>query len=412
MREKRIDIHNYEDRLRRAVRFLKNHPSILEENKTKILAFIDHVKAEGLSLARQVSYTQWLTTVAAALPSGRRFEEMTKQDVERLAADLNSRNWRDSTKENHRQAIKKLWRWLNNLPPGEDPPETKWMKVGKGKGRQFLPEELLSREEAKKLIEAAEHPRDRAYVAATDESGARPEELLSARIRSVQFDQYGAVLIVGGKTGGRRIRLITSAPHLAAWLDNHPQRDNPGSPLWVNIGTTRHGGIFDYNAARKLLRALAARAGIKKRVYPYLFRHSTATYLANFLTEAQMCEYFGWKQGSRMPAFYVHLSGRDVDNKMLELHGLKPKAEDGLILKVKVCPRCQFKNSPVSKFCNRCGVPLDLRIALETDIRIRTAEQVMESLLKDDEVKAFMAEKIRELGLVDKLAYSSCDRTT
>ena len=131
------------------------------------------------------------------------------------------------------------------------------MKIGKGKGRQFLPEELLSREEAKKLIEAAEHPRNRAYVAVTDESGARPQEILSARIRSVQFDQYGAVLIVGGKTGGRRIRLITSAPPLAMWIDNHPQRDSPSSPLWINIGTTRHGGIFDYNAARKLLRELA-----------------------------------------------------------------------------------------------------------------------------------------------------------
>jgi DNA-binding Lrp family transcriptional regulator len=128
------------------------------------------------------------------------------------------------------------------------------MKIGKGKGRQFLPEELLSREEAKELIEAAEHPRNRAYVAVTDENGARPQEILSARIRSVQFDQYGAVLIVGGKTGGRRIRLITSAPHLAMWLDNHPQRDSPSSPIWINIGTTRHGGIFDYNAARKLLR--------------------------------------------------------------------------------------------------------------------------------------------------------------
>jgi ribosomal protein L40E len=117
-----------------------------------------------------------------------------------------------------------------------------------------------------------------------------------------------------------------------------------------------------------------------------------------------MCEYFGWKQGSRMPAFYVHLSGRDVDNKMLELHGLKPKDEDGLKLKVKVCARCQFKNSPVSKFCNRCGSALDLRIALETDIRIRTAEEVMETLLKDDEVKAFMAEKIRQLDLAEKFA--------
>jgi len=41
---------------------------------------------------------------------------------------------------------------------------------------------------------------------------------------------------------------------------------------------------------------------------------------------------------------------------------------------------------------------------LETDVRIRTAEEVMETLLKNDEVKALMAEKIRELGLVGKLA--------
>jgi len=403
VRGKHIDIHNYPQRLERAIRFLKNHPRIVEENKTQIFKFLERIKAEGLSLARQVSYVQWMTTIAVALPAGMTFQETTKLDVEHLLADFNGRDWSDSTKENYHEAVKKFWRWLRGLPQGKDPEETEWVKVGGAKGRRLVPEELLTSEEAKDLMEVAEHPRDKGYVAVSDESGARPEEILSARVRNVQFDGYGAVLIVNGKTGSRRIRLVRSAPLLARWLDNHPNQNDPNAPLWVNIGTTRHGGAFDYNAARKLLKELGRKAGIKKRIYPYLFRHSTATHLANLLTEAQMCQYFGWKQGSRMPSFYVHLSGRDVDNKMLELYGLKPK-DDGLKGEIQICQRCQLNNSPVSKFCNRCGSALNVKVALETDDRIRTAEEIMEALLRDPEVKVLLTEKMRELRLGEKLS--------
>jgi len=47
-----IDIHNYQQRLDRAVRFLNKHPRITNENKTHILKFLEHIKAENLSLAR------------------------------------------------------------------------------------------------------------------------------------------------------------------------------------------------------------------------------------------------------------------------------------------------------------------------------------------------------------------------
>jgi hypothetical protein len=156
---------------------------------------------------------------------------------------------------------------------------------------------------------------------------------------------------------------------------------------------------YDYDAARKLLRELAEKAGVRKRVNPYSFRHSTATYMANFLTEAQMCEFFGWKQGSKMPSIYVRLSGRDIDNRLLELHGLKPKKNQDLEQTVKTCPRCQTRNSPASSFCNRCGSALDLGVALETDRRIEKAEEILETLLKNTDVKVFLIDKLRELGL-------------
>jgi integrase len=119
------------------------------------------------------------------------------------------------------------------------------------------------------------------------ESGCRIGEILSLRIKHACFDEYGAQLIVNGKTGSRRVRIIASAPSLASWLDNHPLKDSE-SPLWISLRSMNE--PLTYSAAKELLKELARRAGIRKRVYPHLFRHSRATMLANFLTEVQMNE--------------------------------------------------------------------------------------------------------------------------
>lgn len=71
-----------------------------------------------------------------------------------------------------------------------------------------------------------------------------------------------------------------------------------------------------------------------------------------------------------MAATYVHLSGRGVDNALLKLQGLVQ--EDGHEeekIKVKGCQRCKMHNSPMSKYCTRCGLPLDenLVVSLERD---------------------------------------------
>jgi integrase len=396
------DIHNYPRRLERAIKFLNAHRGVSEHNKTLVMQFLDRLKAEGLSLARQAGYVQRLTSIAVVL--GKDFDKANQQDIEQLIKAVNAKDWAEWTKDNYRVTVKRFWRWLRELPRGKDPPETEWIRIGKAQSRTILPQDLLTKEETQKLIQAAEHPRDKAYVAVADESGARPGEVLTMKIRSVTFDEYGAVIVVRGKKGERRIRLVASAPYLAAWLDIHPERQNPSAPLWVNIGTTNHGQAYDYYAARKLLRELAERAHVRKRVNPYSFRHAAATYMANFLTEAQMCEYFGWKQGSKMPSVYVRLSGRDIDNRLLELHGLKPKPNERLEQTARACPRCEQKNSSASRFCSRCGSALDIQAAIENDTRIRRAGEVMETLLRDSKVKFLLMEKMRELGLVDKLS--------
>ena len=259
------------------------------------------------------------------------------------------------------------------------------------------------------MISASIDPLEKALIAALYESGARIGELMDLSIRNVSFDDLGAVMLIQhGKTGPRRVRLVNSVPYLSAWLDTHPLKEEEDPPLWVRTKARYFGQPMHYTAVKVLISRVAKKAGITKPINPHYFRHSRATYLANHLTEAQMCEYLGWILGSEMPRVYIHLSGRDVDKAILKMNGLtqddKNAKEDSKMQPIS-CPRCRTQNGSTSKQCTRCGMALDAVTAIKMsadstglapsnvgvmnntegnqDDLTRLIEQVVESKLKE-----------------------------
>lgn len=104
-----------------------------------------------------------------------------------------------------------------------------------------------------------------------------------------------------------------------------------------------------------------------------------------------------------MPAKYVHLSGRDIDNAYDELHGLTPVDEEEAEETVQKCPRCEELNEPDDRFCSRCGQALAIDAAEEleqakakvTDVASDTdaalTMQLVEAIREDkEEVVAFI----------------------
>jgi len=67
-----------------------------------------------------------------------------------------------------------------------------------------------------------------------------------------------------------------------------------------------------------------------------------------------------------MPSIYVHLSGRDVDDAILDVYGLKKIEEEKPKLTPRICPRCGMSNVYDAKFCSRCGLALDIKAAAKT----------------------------------------------
>jgi integrase len=310
---------------------------------------------------------------------------------------IENQDYTPHTKHDYKIVIKRFFKWLKRSK--NYPDEVEWIKSTIKKTNKIIPEELLTEEEVKRLINAAQHPRNKAMVALLYESGCRVGELLSLQIKHITFDEFGARVILNGKTGMRKIRVISSVSHLSTWIENHPFKENLDSPLWVSISNHQRSGPVLYPNFKLILVKLGAKTGIKKRLNPHSFRHSRASHMANHLTEAQMNNYFGWVQGSKMAGTYVHMSGRDMDNAILKMNGLKNKEEVKQKFSPKKCIRCEMVNSPTGKFCMRCGSLLDIKSVISLEEKMNESNDIITTLLKDPEVHALLENKIGELGL-------------
>ncbi len=249
--------------------------------------------------------------------------------------------------------------------------------------KSFPVEKLLTADDIANLVSCCTNQRDRALVAILWDSACRISEITDINIEHLTFDLYGAVVLVNGKTGARRIRLISSVPDLQGWINQHPDGNNPKAPVFVtmrNYGQTG-GDRLSPRTVQNLLKTLAKRASIPPdRVHPHALRHGKLTELARKgLSEGELRIQAGWSGGSSMPEVYVHLSGADVEKKILKISGMYEDEEEnrpGAMDPVK-CPRCRVMNAAGSRFCSQCSMVLAENAWAELDDAKKRADDGM-----------------------------------
>ncbi|MGB2869016.1 MAG: tyrosine-type recombinase/integrase [Bacteroidota bacterium] len=384
------DIHGYKQKAERYLRILERS-TLTAKNQALVRKFAEDCYSDGISHGRVQKYLFHLINVGRLKQKD--FDVMDVDDVKGIVRQIElNPNYKENTKRDYRIAIKKFYKWLGN---GTPLPCASWIKTGAKHSKNILPEELLTESDVRDMVNASDNPRDKAFVFVLYESGCRIGELMNVKLKNVVFDKYGAQLIVNGKTGSRRIRIIYSTDYLRYWIENHPNRSDLEAHLWVNLSNAHRGEPQQYAVMHKRLHAIARKAGVRKKVNFHNFRHSRATYLADKLTEAQLCEIFGWKLGSKMPATYVHLSGRNVDDALLRIHGLKEKGEEERI----VCPRCSSDNDRISRYCAKCGLPFGIGFALKAEQERGRNDELMSRLMQDQGVMEAISKAIDKFGL-------------
>jgi integrase/recombinase XerD len=293
----KIDIHNFKRRLER-VELSLGKMDLPGNDLQLIQQYRDRCFADGLGIARVTKYMQALKGLydrsLCSIPGAH------PADIIAILASIEREDLAGWTKHDYRLALRKYLAFCGRQ-------DLAALVKLPNCGTHKLPEELLTPDDIGALMASAGDPMLQALIITLYESGCRVGELLGIRRKHAQYDALGIVLIVEGKTGMRRVRVIEAAVYLDIWISEGSfKQDEPIFPI-------------SYAAFRKRLHVLAARAGIEKRIYPHLFRHSRATFLASYLTEAQLCAYHGWTVGSSMPRIYVHLNSKDLDSTLMNV---------------------------------------------------------------------------------------------
>ncbi len=344
-----------------------------KENQKIFKDFLTYLKLEkGVKKNTELRYYFCLLRLQKFL--SKPFNKVTDKELKDCILKVKEFNeWSPRTKDTVLFSAKTFFKWLDK--------DVSWIKRQREHELQKLPEDLITEEEALLMIKTADHIRDKALLAMLCESGCRIGELLNLRVKDIVFDDLGGTALLRGKTGERKVRLVFSVPYLKAWIEKHPfGRD---APIWVSISNNSKEKVMDYNRVNHLLKELAKKCNIKKPVNPHQFRHSRASFLAKFLTESQLKQYFGWTQGSDMAQVYVHMSGRDVDDALLsKVFGLKKIEEKGVTkLLHRFCLRCKTSNQAEHSFCQQCGFPLEAGATEDYEKKIKARQLEYEEII-------------------------------
>ncbi|MBT4446060.1 tyrosine-type recombinase/integrase [archaeon] len=393
-----MDIHDFAHNFLKAQERVEKS-QLSKRNKELISKFIDDLTLQNIGTSRLIKYTTMIRIVAGKLDVD--LDTATIEDIRKYVSEIQRSSLSPWTKKDYKGVIRKFYKWHYQCKgKNKYPPIVDWITTTVKRSEKKLPSssDLHLEEDIKKMLNTAENSRDRAFVAILWESGCRISEIGNLQIKQLSFDKLGVMFNVQGKTGSRKIRLISSTAYIASWLNDHPLRHNRDAALWVNFRGQRKHQAMKYRNIRKMLQELARKAGIQKKVNPHIFRHSRATFMASHLTEFQMNQYFGWIQGSDMPSTYVHLNGKEVENAILKLNGIEiAESKKEQQMKPKICTKCNKVNSFDSLHCSQCGTVLDLKLALEMDETQSSADDTMAKLLKDKDVQSLLLKKLRSL---------------
>lgn len=339
-------------------------------NDEHIEKFCNQLFSEGLSQRRVKKYSSTLRTLSNFLKKD--FKKCNKDDLVNLFADIQSdklgfelngekKTYAENTKRDFRIVVKRFWKYLGKEDLVKD-----WLKTTKNKRLEKIikTKDVLSEEEVYKMVDIAQHLRDKAIISLLYETGSRIGEISDLNISDVVFDEKGYNFVSRGKTGEvyKRVVNFKAVELLKNWLKNHPLREKSDAPLWITLSRS-HTGLkkLGYNGFNHMLKEVAKNCGIAKKVNPHAFRHARITNLriVRKMPDAIIEMMVGWIPGTNMFDVYQHSTSDDVDKALTENYGLKEE---------------QKKNEMIEKF--------DSLLATDSNFRMKIAKLLNERGVK------------------------------
>ncbi len=303
----------------RAVRLIEKDDVISEKDKKKITQFLSDLQLGKYSRSKvgKNRLVRYLTDLKVLYRYFRTdFSKITEKEVEQFYKDLendvirkvNLQPYANGSKNELIKTIRKFGHWYfkDDLPHYGK--VFGWVKNFK----DVREPEAITLKQAEEMSKQS-GIRDAAIIMFLFDSGARVSEMMNVTIKDLWKNEDSKngnfkVRIRISKTKPRTISIPICSKYLKAWLDEHPDRNNPEALLFP----------IEYETLRIMLNRKGKKNGT--HLHPHKLRHSSVTHYANVLADPFKLDIrYGWVIGSSMSRTYIERAGifeGDVEKKI------------------------------------------------------------------------------------------------
>ena len=292
----------------------------------------------------------------------------TRADIEEIHSKIADSKYANSVKKDTLTTLKRLYHFAKHeeIPSGKAgkgyDPAVAWITPSSFVDRhhKIQPSDLLTEDELMMLIQAVRESgrnvkRNVAMIFTLLEGAYRPGELLNIRMGGIEVGEGFVKISTTGKTGPKTLTLVSSYDSLREWIAEHPRAGDPAAYLWFHPNIK---GVVPYGTLLYVIKAARKRAGIEKRIWTYLFRHTALTEYSKTLGSVAKI-YGNWSKASNMINIYEHLASSDQEDAVMRLHGMRSSKKKSAILFSRECRSCRRINSADKEACSGCGHPLE-----------------------------------------------------
>jgi integrase/ribosomal protein L40E len=328
---------------------------------------------EGLSERRKRDVCTRMRKIFNDYIPDKDFFKLSQEELENITLKLKDNLNSYYSIESYIQTMRRFIRIILELDSSESlPKKYRCIRVPRNNGKYKVfrgVEEIITPAQAFEYVKKAKNKRDAFIFMILLDAGLRPHELLKTKRRNLirnELNYWYIQIPKDTKTGFRKVRLIFSIPFVEDYLKTLPKNQN--------------NKLIDFSQER-LVRIIKEIG----KITPYILRHSSASFYASYLNEAELCERYGWVPGSKQVRTYVHLSQKQVDdklNKVIRLNNGKGEPDDLEKLQPKFCLNCYSYSNYDSTHCRSCKQTLDPSEKLKQDKLDKVAYESAKELFK------------------------------
>jgi len=258
--------------------------------------------------------------------------KLTKKDAEAFWSLVNHSDRAIPTKNMIRLAVKRFLKWYyKDLEMVENLHMQKHL-VDRSKIKKAY---MITPEELEAMIRVASSFRDKAIISLLYESAGRPEEIRVLKWKDISFENKTVNLYSHKTKRVREIPIEKSISWLETWKKDYTFPDIKESDyVFPTIKRTYLSESF----FTKLIRKIAEKASIERRITPYWFRRSRLTELyKQKIGDINHRKFAGHTEDSKMTTVYVAMDEEDMQEAIRGLYNVEipPKKKEEYEKRIK-----------------------------------------------------------------------------